>query len=610
MNNWQDYQQAITYGSTLIEQLPLLIIEGRLKAVHGNVLEAEGCQLTIGQRCEIKSKLGKSVEAEVIGFDRSCYILMPLEKYQGIGLGDCVRPLFMSNDIAVGSALQGRIIDGMSRPIDDKGILNCYERIPVYVENINPLKRQFITNQLDVGVRAINALLSVGRGQRMGIFAGSGVGKSVLLGMMTRHTQADVTVVALIGERGREVREFIEHVLGEEGLKRAILVISPADESPVLRLRASIVAHRIAEYFRDKGSNVLLLMDSLTRFAQAQREIALSSGEPPSSRGFPPSAFSLMAQMLERAGNGYSEKGSLTTFYTVLVEGDIEDDPVADSAKAILDGHIMLTRERSLMGVYPAIDLTLSISRSMRQITSSKHNGLVSAFRQFYERSREVRELFNMGAYTAGSDREMDRKLQMGKVLDHYLQQSLEESCGIEESIRKLEVLVTQLEADEKENNSEWLSLQRCRCARLQQRLILLQVEKKQYDSMLATLSKRHDILGARCDNSEKVADIGKTFNTSFFSPVYLSNIASFSIYVNDAREKIRIKRLNIVSHYERVNQLYIKTNQHIRGIENWLEKNDRQIKRKTVKRLNQTCMEFDQAIRRLKVELQKKRKQ
>ncbi|NOQ94580.1 MAG: FliI/YscN family ATPase, partial [Methylophaga sp.] len=329
----KEYQQRLDNDPTEV-----LVVEGRLTRMVGLTLEAVGFQAPIGSRCEVQGVGGKPIEAEVVGFAGETLYLMPTGDTRGLVPNARVRPLRSDSQVPVGEELLGRVVDGACKPLDGKGPLNVKDRVPLHGHPVNPLARSPVRHHLDVGVEAINALLSVGRGQRMGLFAGSGVGKSVLLGMMTRFTEADVIVVGLIGERGREVKEFIEDILGTEGLERAVVVASPADHSPLMRLHGAMLATSIAEYFRDQGKQVLLLMDSLTRYAQAQREIALAIGEPPATKGYPPSVFSLLPQLVERAGNGPDGGGAITAIYTVLTEGDDQQDPVADAARAILDG--------------------------------------------------------------------------------------------------------------------------------------------------------------------------------------------------------------------------------------------------------------------------------
>jgi flagellum-specific ATP synthase len=345
-----------------------VVVEGVLRRVVGLTLEATGCHVRIGGRCRILGDDGRTVEAEVVGFSGDRTYLMSTGDMDGLRPNARVLPLRAAPVIGVGPALLGRVLDGEGQPLDGLGRLRYDAQVPLHGAPLNPLARTPISRPLDVGVRSINALLSVGRGQRIGLFAGTGVGKSTLLGMMTRFTAADVIVVGLVGERGREVRDFLDHNLGQQALKRACVVATPADRSPLLRLRGAFLATAIAEFFRDQGRHVLLLMDSLTRFAQAQREIGLAVGEPPTTRGYPPSVFAKLPQLVERSGNGCDGRGSITAFYTVLTEGDDPTDPIADAARGILDGHIVLSRALADSGLYPAIDVEASISRVAHEV--------------------------------------------------------------------------------------------------------------------------------------------------------------------------------------------------------------------------------------------------
>ena len=416
-------------------------VYGRLQRVKGLCLEASGCRLSTGQRCLVERQDGSTLEAEVVGFEGGRLFLMPLEQPANLSSGDWVRPIHTDTRIPVGDNLLGRVIDGVGRPLDGKGPLDIDDSTSLEGEAINPLKRRPIAEPLNVGIRAINSLLTVGKGQRLGLFAGSGVGKSVLLGMMTRYTSAEITVVGLVGERGREVQEFIAHSLGKEGMKRAVVVAAPADSSPVMRLRASRLCHRIAEYFRDQGRDVLLLMDSLTRFAQAQREVALAVGEPPATKGYPPSVFSLLPTLVERAGNGENGQGSMTAFYTVLSEGDDQQDPIADSARAILDGHFVLSRELAESGHYPAIDVEQSISRVMNQVTSDEHQKLARQFRQTLARYNKNSEMVALGAYRKGTDPMIDQSIQMYPAMAGLLQQGVYEASDFQQSLDSLQGL-------------------------------------------------------------------------------------------------------------------------------------------------------------------------
>lgn len=417
----------------------VVVIEGRVTRMVGLTLEAVGFHAPIGSRCEIQSMTGPAIEAEVVGFSGETLFLMPTSDIRGLVPNARVKPIRHDSQIPVGEELLGRVIDGAGKPLDGKGPLKAKHKMPLHGTATNPLARPPIRQHLDVGVRAINALLSIGRGQRMGLFAGSGVGKSVLLGMMTRFTEADVIVVGLIGERGREVKEFIEDILGEEGMSRAVVVASPADSSPLMRLHGAMLATSVAEYFRDQGKQVLLLMDSLTRFAQAQREIALAIGEPPATKGYPPSVFSLLPQLVERAGNGVNG-GAITAIYTVLTEGDDLQDPVADSARAILDGHIVLSRRLAEAGYYPAIDVEASISRVMPQIVEPDQQQDALQFKHLYSVYQQNQDLINVGAYVSGSDPLIDEAIELFPKLQILLQQNMNEAVDWKTSMIDLNV--------------------------------------------------------------------------------------------------------------------------------------------------------------------------
>lgn len=420
---------------------PHLTVEGRLIRMVGLTLEAEGCRVAIGGHCTIRSGNQPDVVAEVVGFSGSKVYLMPVEPVSGLKPGARVIPHRDVARVPVGDQLLGRVLDGRGEPLDGKGELDNSDSVPLARAPINPLHRKPISEPMDVGIRAINTLLTLGKGQRMGLFAGSGVGKSVLLGMMTKFTTADVTVVGLVGERGREVKEFIEHILGEEGLKRSIVVASPADDSPLMRMHGAMLATAIAEYFRDQGKDVLLLMDSLTRYAQAQREIALSVGEPPATKGYPPSVFAKLPALVERAGNGVEGGGSITAFYTVLTEGDDVQDPVADSARAILDGHVVLSRRLAEEGMYPAIDIEASISRAMPQIVSEDQLKRAQIFKRLYARYEQNKDLISVGAYVKGSDPETDLAVSKIGELKEFISQSLNESVSFQQGNEQLNLL-------------------------------------------------------------------------------------------------------------------------------------------------------------------------
>lgn len=414
-----------------------LRIEGRLTRMVGLTLEVVGCQAAIGARCQVASQDGE-VEAEVVGFSGESLYLMPTSDIRGLVPNARVIPGQGMYEASVGDELLGRVIDATGQPLDGKGPINCSKSLPLAGRTSNPLARSLITEPLDVGVGAINALLTVGRGQRLGLFAGSGVGKSVLMGMMTRFTNADVIVVGLIGERGREVKDFINNILGEQGLARSVVVASPADNSPLMRLHGASLATTVAEYFRDKGLKVLLLMDSLTRYAQAQREIALAIGEPPATKGYPPSVFAKLPQLVERAGNNGLNGGSITAIYTVLAEGDDQNDPIVDAARAVLDGHIVLSRKIAESGQYPAIDIEASVSRVMNDVVSPEHLAAARRFRRLYSAYQQNYDLISVGAYQTGSNPEVDEAIECYPSLMRFLQQNYNEAVTFDSSLQEL----------------------------------------------------------------------------------------------------------------------------------------------------------------------------
>jgi flagellum-specific ATP synthase len=424
------------------------IASGKLVRVVGLTLEATGCKAPIGSTCIVETISG-SMEAEVVGFSGENLFLMPSEQITGVLPGAKVTPVTSQKGLPVGMELLGRVIDGVGNPLDGLGDIYTEQRADFNAVPINPLLRKPISEPLDVGLKAINGLLTVGKGQRIGLFAGSGVGKSVTLGMMTRGTTAQVVVVGLIGERGREVKEFIEEILGVEGRERAVVVAAPADSSPLMRLKGCQTALTIAEYFRDQGLDVLLLMDSLTRFAQAQREIALSVGEPPATKGYPPSVFAKLPALVERAGNGNENQGSITAFFTVLTEGDDLQDPIADASRAILDGHIVLSREMADAGHYPAIDVEKSVSRVMPQITSEQHVLMSKAVRQILSICRKNQDLVSIGAYKPGTDPAIDGAFALKPNIDQYLQQSMKESVPYDMCVNMLTSILQQAAGSE-----------------------------------------------------------------------------------------------------------------------------------------------------------------
>lgn len=455
---WRDFIQNC---QQLIEPANPLLISGTLTRVAGLVMEAVGLKLAVGTSCIVFLPNGTSVTAEVVGFSGERLFLMPAGDIYGLTPGAKVVPVEYTGaaprvgtvqhprrraadrakHISVGPELLGRVLNGAGDPLDRLGPLQCTHSVPLYSRPFNPLERAPIEKTLDVGVRAINTLLSVGRGQRMGLFAGSGVGKSVLLGMMARYTSADVIVVALIGERGREVQEFIETILGEEGLARSVVVAAPADTSPLMRLHGAAYATAIAEYFRDAGKHVLLIMDSLTRFAMAQREISLAIGEPPATKGYPPSVFARLPQLVERAGNGRQGSGSITAFYTVLTENDDPNDPIADNARAILDGHIVLSRRLADAGHYPAIDIESSISRVMASLVTRDQLSQAQHFKALYSRYQRSHDLISVGAYINGTDPQLDQAIGLYPALEAFLQQGMFEQESYAASMKKLATL-------------------------------------------------------------------------------------------------------------------------------------------------------------------------
>jgi flagellum-specific ATP synthase len=426
-----------------LQDAPELIVEGRLSRMVGLTLEAVGCRAPIGSLCQIEAKDGSRIGAEVVGFAGDRLFLMPTGSTQGLEPGCRVIPLGSNSLARVGFGLLGRVLNGAGLALDGKGPLQAEDKIPLSGRVINPLSRKPIRELLDVGVRTINALFSVGRGQRMGLFAGTGVGKSVLLGMMTRFTSADVVVVGLIGERGREVNEFVLKILGEEGLKRAVVVASPADDSPLMRVHGALLATSIAEYFRDQGLDVLLLMDSLTRYAQAYREIALAIDEPPATKGYPPSVFARLPQLVERAGNADEDGGSITAFYTVLAEGDDTNDPIADAARGVLDGHVVLSRDLAESGHYPAIDIEASISRVMADIVDKEHLQHARQLKRLYSLYQQNRDLISVGAYQPGSDPRIDQAIAKNPAIMAFLQQDMDEAVDISRSLAELQRLMS-----------------------------------------------------------------------------------------------------------------------------------------------------------------------
>ena len=422
--------------------VPVATPTGRLVGAQGLLLESVGCPLHTGQRCRIETVDGGWLDAQVVGFKEKISYLMPFKQASGLATGARVLPAADKGELMIGPSWMGRMVNGMGEPIDGLGKLGGDQPLSTTPPKVNPLRKAPVEEPLDVGVRAINSMLTIGKGQRVGLMAGSGVGKSVLLGLITRQTVADVIVVGLIGERNREVREFVEKSLGPEGLKRAVLVVAPADESPLMRVMATELCHSIAAHFRDRGQNVLLLCDSLTRYAMALREVALSLGEPPATRGYPPSVFSNLPQLVESAGNGENPKGSMSAIYTVLAEGDDQQDPVVDSARAILDGHIVLTRELAERGHYPAIDVAQSISRCMAQVVGQEHALAARKLKAALAKHARVRDLIPLGAYVPGADPETDMAVRLHPHIEAFLCQGTREEAPMAGCVEQLKAMM------------------------------------------------------------------------------------------------------------------------------------------------------------------------
>ncbi len=452
----EQLQSMLRLGQQRLRQPLPLSSQGTLTRLTGLVLEASGLRAPVGAQCHVQMPGGEPVLAEVVGFSGERAFLMPAGDIQGLSAGASVRPAppfipplrlgdtrvpDMSTGVLrlpMGNGLLGRVVDSQGIPLDHGGQLRDVQALELEREPINAMERAPVREILDTGVRAINALLTVGRGQRLGLFAGSGVGKSVLLGMMARYTKADIIVVGLIGERGREVKEFVEDILGAQDRDRAVVVAAPADAPPLLRMQGASYATAIAEYFRDQGKHVLLLMDSLTRYAQAQREIALAIGEPPATKGYPPSCFAKLPALVERSGNGLNGVGSITAFYTVLSEGDDQQDPIADASRAILDGHYVLSRALAEEGHYPAIDIEQSASRVMHNVVSREHFELARRFRAVYSRYQKSKDLIQVGAYVNGSDPQVDEAIRLQPAMRQFLQQTMFEGASLDESLEAM----------------------------------------------------------------------------------------------------------------------------------------------------------------------------
>ncbi len=427
--------------SQLLEHIDPIEVSGRVAQAVGMVVEGYGPMTTVGELCRITREVGDGpITAEVVGFRGDRVLLMPLGEMQGIGPGSRITMTGHVADLAVGPGLLGRVLDGCGNPLDGKSMPTTIARYPLQAEAPNPLQRSRVQAPLDLGVRAINGFLTCGRGQKMGIFSGSGVGKSVLLGMISRYTKADVNVIALIGERGREVNEFLERDLGSEALSRSVVVIATSDQAPLIRLRAALVATTIAEYFRDAGKQVLLLMDSLTRLAYSQREVGLAIGEPPTTKGYTPSVFAFLPKLLERVGTGPGP-GTITGLYTVLVDGDDLNDPIADTVRSILDGHIVLSRTLAARNHFPAIDLLQSTSRVMRDIVDRSHYDAARRLLELVARYRQSEDLVLLGAYKPGMNAVLDRAVDAQDAINGYLRQDIDQVASFTSSAQQLEML-------------------------------------------------------------------------------------------------------------------------------------------------------------------------
>ncbi|MFI3271131.1 MAG: type III secretion system ATPase SctN [Pseudomonadota bacterium] len=430
-----------TMLTTALKNISPVDVRGRVIQVVGTIIKAIVPGVKIGELCTLRCPWdGATIQAEVVGFAEDAALLTPLDDIQGISASTEVIPSGDVHKVSVGPSLLGRVLDGLGRPIDGGPDIIPECHYPVYADPPNPMKRRIIDKPVSLGLRVLDGMLTCGEGQRMGIFAAAGGGKSTLLSSLTKGASVDVTVLALIGERGREVREFIEHDLGKDGMKKAVLVVATSDRSAMERLKASYVATAIAEYFRDQGKSVLLLMDSVTRFGRALREIGLAAGEPPTRRGFPPSVFSSLPKLMERAGN--SDKGSITALYTVLVEGDDMTEPIADETRSILDGHIILSRKLAAANHYPAIDVLASVSRVMNAITTKEHKQAANAVRAMMAKHQEIELLLQIGEYKSGVDKEADRAIQKMPEITAFLRQGLDEQLPFDETVSALQSMV------------------------------------------------------------------------------------------------------------------------------------------------------------------------
>lgn len=419
-----------------IEPLGTIRQRGRIDQVIGLVIEAIGPNVSVGDRCTIPSRRNGDVLAEVVGFRGNRVLMMPLGEMEGVSPGATVTACDEPFTVGVGPGLLGRVLDGLGQPIDGKGIVEIETRRPIHHSPPQPLSRQPIRKPLTTGIRSIDALLTCGKGQRFGVFSGSGVGKSILMGMIARYTSADINVIGLIGERGREVREFIEKDLGEEGLKRSVVIAVTSDQPALIRIKGGFAATAIAEYFRDQGLDVMLMMDSVTRLAMAQREVGLAVGEPPTTRGYTPSLFAMLPKLLERAGT--SARGSITGLYTVLVEGDDMNEPVADTVRSILDGHIVLSRKLASRGHYPAVDCLSSVSRVMSDVVSDEHLNAAREVKRLLAVYSEAEDLINIGAYEEGSNPEVDQAVSLIRPIRDFLRQSIDSGSSFDETVERL----------------------------------------------------------------------------------------------------------------------------------------------------------------------------
>jgi flagellum-specific ATP synthase len=422
-----------------VETAKPIRLHGKVTQVVGLVIEGYCPDTSVGAICEIRPQVGEPIPAEVVGFRNNKTLLMPLGELRGVGLDSLITVRREKATMGVGPLMLGRVIDGLGNPIDDKGPLHVEEEYPIYASPVNPMTRPPIRKPLDLGIRSINGLLTCGQGQRVGIMAGSGVGKSTLLGMIARYTEADVSVIALIGERGRELREFIEKDLQEAGLKKSVVVVATSDQPPLVRMRGAYIATTIAEYFQKQGKKVLLMMDSVTRFAMAMREVGLAIGEPPTTKGYTPSVFAALPKLLERAGN-FSD-GSITGLYTVLVEGDDFNEPISDAVRSILDGHIVLNRSLAARNIYPPIDIMASASRVMNDVVTADHQDLAGKFKETMATYRQSEDLINIGAYKDGSNPGIDYAVSKIEGMMSYLKQAVRDPATLQESVENLKAL-------------------------------------------------------------------------------------------------------------------------------------------------------------------------